>query len=65
MSHTTRAGGDDRMRIITFKIDSATLRKLDALCMRLGITRSDAIRSAIKIFLSKHKCDKPRIRIIG
>jgi len=31
------------MRVVSFKIDESLLEKLDALCIRKGITRSDAI----------------------
>jgi len=41
------------MRVVTFKIDESLLEKLDALCIRKGITRSDAIRNAIIEFLKR------------
>ncbi|MGC8975865.1 MAG: ribbon-helix-helix protein, CopG family, partial [Thermoprotei archaeon] len=35
------------MRIVTFKLDEITLRKLDELASKLGISRSEIIRLAL------------------
>ena len=41
------------MRVVTFKIEEELLRKLDLYAVNNRLTRSDAIREAISILLSK------------
>jgi len=49
---------------VTFKIDNETLYKLDATAERLGITRSEAIRRAIALWLKyNYKIEPKRIRL--
>lgn len=47
------------MRIVTFKLEEALLEELDRKARELNITRSEAIRLAIKDFL---KNPAPRTR---
>ena len=42
------------MRTVAFKIEKALLEALDRYCEVKGVTRSDAIREAIRLLLSKH-----------
>jgi len=42
------------MRIITFKIEEEILEALDALARQKGAPRSELIRRAIRLYLSKH-----------
>ena len=42
------------MRVITLKVDEKLLEELDRYAMRNGMTRSEAIRKAIKEFLRRH-----------
>ncbi|MEO3993655.1 MAG: CopG family transcriptional regulator [Desulfurococcaceae archaeon TW002] len=41
------------MRIVTFKLDEITLRKLDELASKLGLSRSEIIRLALLNYMSK------------
>ena len=56
------------MRIITFKIDDELLERLDLVAQRVGATRSELIRKAIIMYITKLENQiqpqKPRIRII-
>jgi len=40
--------------LVTFKVDYELLNALDALAVRLGKTRSEVIREAIKDYIAKH-----------
>jgi len=40
-------------RVVTFKIEERELEELDRFCARNGLTRSDAIRLAIKKLLNE------------
>ncbi len=56
------------MRIITFKIDDELLERLDIVAHESGVSRSEVIRKALILYLSKAEKEiarKPRIRIIG
>jgi len=39
------------MRIVTFKIDESLLEKLDKLCLKHNMARSEVIRRAIELFI--------------
>ncbi len=53
------------MRIITFKIDPELLEKLDLQAQREGSTRSEIIRKALIMYLSRaERAPRPKIRII-
>lgn len=41
------------LRLVTFKIDEKELEELDKFCERNGLTRSDAIRLAIRKLLNE------------
>ena len=43
------------LRIVTFKIDPTVLEMLDRYCITHGISRSEAIRTAIKILIKTYK----------
>ena len=51
------------MPIITFRIDDELLELLDTYSSLKGITRSEAIRQAIKQYIEQAK-QPPRIKII-
>nr|WP_176705372.1 ribbon-helix-helix protein, CopG family [Sulfolobus sp. NOB8H2] len=40
------------MRVVTFKVDEELLTKLDLYCINNKLDRSEAIRDAIKLYLS-------------
>jgi len=40
--------------LVTFKVDYELLNALDALASRLGKSRSEVIREAIKDYIAKH-----------
>jgi metal-responsive CopG/Arc/MetJ family transcriptional regulator len=40
------------MRIVTFKLDEELLQQLDLYCVNHKLVRSEAIREAIKLYLS-------------
>ncbi|AFH42253.1 hypothetical protein FFONT_0263 [Fervidicoccus fontis Kam940] len=56
------------MKIITFKLDEELLERIDMLAQESGTNRSDIIRKAIIMYLSKAEKEsavkKPRIKII-
>ncbi len=56
------------MRIITFKIDDELLERLDLVAQRIGATRSELIRKAIIMYITKLENQiqpqKPKIRVI-
>lgn len=56
------------MKIITFKIDEELLEKIDVVAQETNTTRSEVIRKAIIMYLSKVEKEtatkRPRIRII-
>jgi CopG family transcriptional regulator/antitoxin EndoAI len=55
------------MRIITFKIDDELLERLDIVAQSMNSSRSEVIRKALLLYLSKAEKElskKPRIRII-
>ena len=39
------------MRVVTFKLDKELLQQLDLYCVNHKLTRSEAIREAIKLYL--------------
>ncbi|MEM0014546.1 MAG: CopG family transcriptional regulator [Zestosphaera sp.] len=41
------------MRIVTFKLDEITLRRLDELATKLGLSRSEIIRLALMNYISR------------
>ncbi|ALG97082.1 hypothetical protein [Sulfolobus monocaudavirus SMV4] len=41
------------MRVVTFKIEEELLKKLDLYAINMRLTRSEVIREAINILLSK------------
>jgi metal-responsive CopG/Arc/MetJ family transcriptional regulator len=41
------------MRIVTFKVDEGLLEMLDLYCINNKLHRSEVIRDAIKLYLSK------------
>ena len=41
------------MRIVTFKVDEELLELLDLYCINSKLHRSEVIRDAIKLYLSK------------
>jgi len=43
------------MRVVTFKADEELLEKLDSIARIKGISRSEAIREAIKEFIEKEE----------
>ncbi|BBG24126.1 ribbon-helix-helix protein, CopG family [Sulfuracidifex tepidarius] len=55
------------MRVITFKVDEELLQKLDLYCINNNLDRSEAIRDAIKLYLScvHHKGRVYRLNSIG
>ncbi|PMQ00714.1 MAG: CopG family transcriptional regulator [Dictyoglomus sp. NZ13-RE01] len=48
------------MRVITFKVDENTLEELDRFCANSGLSRSSAIRIAIKKLISEGVEIKPK-----
>ena len=43
------------MRIVTFKVDEELLELLDLYCINSKLHRSEVIRDAIKLYLSKER----------
>ena len=41
----------EKMRVVTFKVEEPLLEKLDSIARLKGITRSEAIRKAIELYL--------------
>ena len=52
------------MRVITVKLDEDLLQELDLYAVKLGVTRSDVIREALKLYNWGNKIKIPRIRVI-
>jgi len=52
------------MRVLTFKLEEDLLKKLDLYAVKLGVTRSDVIREALKLYDWGNKIKIPRIRVI-
>ena len=53
------------MRVVTFKLRDEELEELDRFAARLGMTRSDLIRRAIKRFMQNNghlPLPRPKIR---
>ncbi len=54
------------MKVITFKVEEDLLRKLDALAAEFGLSRSELIRNALILYLSKQSESvkkKPSVKI--
>jgi len=55
------------VKIVTFKVPERLLARLDELALREGVTRSDILRAAIKLYIREveeaSKRKKPRIRV--
>lgn len=41
----------EKMRVVTFKVEEPLLERLDSIARLKGITRSEAIRKAIELYL--------------
>ena len=50
------------MKVVTFKLRDEELEELDRIARKLGMTRSDVIREAIRRFLSEVGTH-PRVRV--
>ncbi|MFV0451130.1 MAG: ribbon-helix-helix domain-containing protein [Propioniciclava sp.] len=46
---------DDRYRRATFHIDNQLLDELDAVCQRTGVSKSEAVRTAIRQYLDTNR----------
>lgn len=46
---------DDRFRRATFHIDNELLDELDATCQRTGVSKSEAVRTAIRQYVDAHR----------
>ncbi len=51
-----------KIRIVTFKLPDSLLEELDMYALKHGISRSDAIRLAIKNLISQ-RYTRPRYRV--
>ena len=52
------------MRVVTFKLDEDLLQKLDLYAINSGLTRSDIIKEALKLYDWGNKIKIPRVRTI-
>jgi metal-responsive CopG/Arc/MetJ family transcriptional regulator len=53
------------LKIITFKLDEETLKKLNMISEEMGIVRSEIIRKAIMLYLKENEQkQKPRIKVV-
>ena len=52
------------MKVVTFKIDAETLKKIDEVARMLEVPRSYVIRLAIHRFLDSLDAWKPRYRVV-
>ncbi len=43
------------MRVVTFKLEEELLQKLDLYAVNARVTRSEVIREALKLFLTKNQ----------
>ncbi len=43
------------LRVVTFKLDEDLLQKLDLYAVNARVTRSEVIREALKLFLTKNQ----------
>ena len=41
------------MKIVTFKVDEALLRKIDEIARMEGVSRSEVIREAISVYITR------------
>lgn len=59
----------EKMRVVTFKVEEPLLERLDSIARLKGITRSEAIRKAIELYLKledyKVQPEPKRVRLLS
>jgi metal-responsive CopG/Arc/MetJ family transcriptional regulator len=53
-----------QMRVLTVKLEEDLLKKLDLYAINSGVTRSDVIREALRVYDWGNKMKVPRIHVI-
>jgi len=53
-----------QMRVLTVKLDEDLLQKLDLYAVKLGVTRSEVIREALRLYDWGNKIKIPRIHVL-
>ena len=52
------------MRVLSVKLDEDLLQKLDLYAVKLGVTRSEVIREALRLYDWGNKIKIPRIHVL-